>query len=116
LGVDGSKVSELARKAPSGRSLAVPLHVLGSLAYNGVPVDEALKSLNDRLEARASDAELEKLPAQAIAGKNRKPAVVGRELAATKRPGTAGPPTGVPANGGSGVAPSRPVTPPVGRP
>src|SRR5258708_2680850 len=30
-GVDGAKVSALAKKAPSGRSLAVPLFVLGSL-------------------------------------------------------------------------------------
>src|SRR4030095_6772548 len=30
-GVDGAKVSELAKTAPSGRSLAVPLYVIGSL-------------------------------------------------------------------------------------
>jgi hypothetical protein len=116
-GVDGAKVSELAKAAPSGRSLAVPLYVIGGLTDRGLPSDEALTRVKEQLAARASDVELEKLPSQVTAGKNRKPAVVGRDLAATKRPGTAGPPSGVPANGGSGVAPVRPpVQPPVSRP
>jgi hypothetical protein len=117
MGVDGAAVSAFAKDAPRDRSLAVPLYVIGSLIGRDLPRDEALKAVQKQLDARASDAELEKLPAQATAGKNRKPAVVGRELAATKRPGAAGPPSGVPANGGSGVAPVRPpVQPPVSRP
>lgn len=116
MGVDGAKVSALAKSAPSGRPLAVPLYVLGGLADRGLASDEALKRVTEQLKARASDSELEKLPAQAAEGRSRKPAVVGRDLAATKRPGTAGPPSGVPANGGSGVAPVRPVQPPVSRP
>jgi hypothetical protein len=116
MGVDGAKVSAFAKDAPRDRSLAVPLYVIASLIGRDLPRDEALKQVQKQLYARASDAELEKLPAQATAGKSRKPAVVGRELGATKQPGTAGPPSGVPANGGSGVAPVRPVTPPTGRP
>jgi hypothetical protein len=117
MGVDGAKVSELAKAAPSGRSLAVPLYVVGSLTERGLSSSEALTSVIEQLKARASDSELEKLPAQATAGKNRKPAAVGRDLSATKRPGAAGPPAGVPANGGSGVAPVRPpVEPPISRP
>jgi hypothetical protein len=111
MGVDGAKVSELAKDAPSGRSLAVPLYVLGGLTDRGLPSDEALKRVKEQLEARVSDAELEKLPARAAEGRSRKPAVVGRELGAAKRP------SGVPANGGSRVAPARPpLQPPVSRP
>jgi hypothetical protein len=111
MGVDGADVSAFAKDAPKSRPLTVALHVLGSLAQNGVPVGEARKSVQAALEARASDAELEKLPARAAEGRSRKPAVVGRELGAAKRP------SGVPANGGSGVAPVRPpVQPPGSRP
>jgi hypothetical protein len=127
MGVDGAAVAELARTAPSGRSLAVPLLVIGSLVDRGLPSDQALNRVRERMEARATDAELERLPGEAAAGR---PAVTGRELADTKRPdaatgrpGTAGPPPGVPANAGSGARPTsgqmptgskKPVTP--GRP
>ena len=123
-GVDGAKVSELAKSAPSGRSLAVPLYVIGSLIDRGLPSDAALTRVQERLQARATDVDLEhlpgELPAQAAAGQANKPAETGRDLAATKRPGSAagagqsggaagGPPAGVPANGGAGA---RPTTPP----
>jgi hypothetical protein len=119
-GVDGSKISEIARNAPKDRPLAVAFSVLSALANSGVPVAEAVKRVDAAMTARASDAELEKLSAaaQAAEAKSRKPAVVGRDLAQTKRPGGAsagGPPSGVPANGGAGVAPARPQ-PPVSRP
>ncbi len=58
MGVDGTSVSELARSGPSGRSLTVPLLVLGGLAERGLPSDEALAAVRDRLAARANDAEL----------------------------------------------------------
>jgi hypothetical protein len=120
MGASGADVSAIAKSAPRDRSLTVAFTVLTALSSH-VPVDEALKRVQEQLLARASDAEIEKLPAslpaQAAEGKGRKPAVVGRDLAATKRPGAAGPPSGVPANGGSGVAPVRPpVQPPAGRP
>src|SRR3954467_14628049 len=77
MGVDGKQVSELAKSAPSGRSLAVPLFVIGSLVDRGLPSDEALKRVQARLEARAADAEIERLPGelppQAVAGKAHKP-------------------------------------------
>jgi hypothetical protein len=121
-GVDGSKVSELAKTAQSGRSLAVPLYVIGSLMDRGLASDDALKRVEDRLKARASDQDLERmpgdLPPQAVAGRGNRPAETGRDLAATKRPGAAagagqngsagGPPAGVPANGGAGAKPSTP--------
>jgi hypothetical protein len=58
MGVDGAAVSELARSAPPGRSLTVPLLVLGSLAQRGLPSDQALAAVQDRLAARVPDAEL----------------------------------------------------------
>ena len=125
-GVDAAKVSELAKTAPSGRSLAVPLYVIGSLVDRGLPSDDALKRVEERLIARASDRDLERLPGdlppQAVSGRGNKPAETGRELAGTKRPGSAagagqngaggGPPAGVPANGGVGAGRGgKPTTP-----
>lgn len=124
-GVDAAKVSELAKTAPSGRSLAVPLYVIGTLVDRGLPSDDALKRVEERLAARASDQDLERmpgdLPPQAVAGRGNKPAETGRELAGTKRPGSAagagqsgsagGPPAGVPANGGARGRGAKPTTP-----
>ena len=105
-GVDGAQVSALAKSAPSGRSLAVPLYVIGSLMDRGLPSDAALQRVHDRLASKASDADLQKLPnelpAQAVAGKAHKPSSTGKDLAATKRPANAGGrPATVPANGGT---------------
>jgi hypothetical protein len=127
-GVDGAKVSELAKSAPSGRSLAVPLYVIGSLIDRGLPSDAAHQRVLERLQARAADREIEQLPSelpsQGAAGQGNKPTLTGRELAATKRAAGAGqsgsaggPPAGVPANGGAGARPAspgqsnKPVTP-----
>ena len=120
-GVDGAAVSALAKSAPSGRSLAVPLYVIGGLTDRGLPSEEALRRVQARLQARASDAELQampgELPPQAVAGQANRPAETGRDLAATKRPGAgaagpgvgaAGRPAGVPAPraAGTGQRPS----------
>lgn len=108
-GVDGAQVSALAKEAPSGRSLAVPLYVIGSLVDRGLPSDDALARVRDKLEARASDRELEDLPGSV--GRANQPAVTGQDLAATKRPATAGGPantgrpTTVPANAGKPASP-----------
>ena len=64
-GVAGADVSALAKTAPSGRSLAVPLFVIGSLIDRGLASDDALDRVNERLRARASDRDLEKLPGSA---------------------------------------------------
>jgi hypothetical protein len=112
-GVDGKKVSELAQKAPSGRSLAVPLFVIGSLMDRGLPSDAALERVQAKLAARATDRELEAMPGKPsdVGGK---PALTGQDLADTKKPAATatprgGPPAGVPGNGG------KKVTPPVGK-
>ena len=125
MGVDGAAVSELAKSAPSGRSLAVPLLVVGSLVDRGLPSYDALQRVLDRLQARAADAELEAMPGTVPAGK---PSVTGQDLAGQKRPEaagagrTGGPPTSVPGNAGAGARPTagqipagskRPPLPPV---
>lgn len=96
-GVDGAQVSALAKSAPSGRSLAVPLFVLGSLVDRGLPADAALARVIERLNARATDAELSRLPEQAAAGRARADAARGG--AAAGRPAGAGAAGGV-ARGG----------------
>jgi hypothetical protein len=115
-GVDGKSVSALAKSAPSGRSLAVPLHVLGSLVARGLPSDQALAAVVERLNARAEDAQLAQLPEQVGSHPTGKPDVTGPDLAGTKRPATAGGrPAGVPANGGARTVPATPNRP-AGRP
>jgi len=64
LGVQGAQVSALAREAPADRSLAVPLYVVGSLIDRGLPADAALERVQRRLLSRASDVDLERLPAE----------------------------------------------------
>ena len=65
-GVEGAAVSALAKDAPSGRSLAVPLYVIGGLVDRGLPSDDALARVLARLTARASDAEIQRLPGSCL--------------------------------------------------
>ena len=118
-GVDGASVSLLARTAPSGRSLAVPLFVISSLTDRGVPATEALQRVLTRLQQKASDADLETmpgdLPAQAAAardhGNDNNRGNRGNN-GVSGRPATAGPPAGVPANGGRKTNPGQSHRPP----
>ena len=121
-GVDGASVALLAKSAPHDRSLAVPLFVIGSLTDRGLPSDQALQRVLARLNARASDTDLERmpgeLPPQAIAGQANRPAETGRDFGqshkptTTGKPATAGPPAGVPANGGAKSNPGQSRRPP----
>ena len=121
-GVDASSVALLAKSAPRERSLAVPLFVIGSLTDRGLTAEQALQRVLARLNTRASDADLEsmpgELPAQAIAGQANRPAETGRDfgqshkLTTTGRPATAGPPAGVPGNGGAKSNPGQTHRPP----
>lgn len=121
-GIDGASVALLAKNAPSGRSLAVPLFVIGTLRDRGLSSGQALQRVLDRMNARASDADLERipgeLPAQAIAGQANRPAETGRDFGQSHRPttigrpATAGPPAGVPANGGAKSNPGQSRRPP----
>jgi hypothetical protein len=121
-GIDGAAVSSLAKSAPSGRSLAVPLFVIGVLAERGLSSSAALQRVLERLNARASDSDLEsmpgELPPQAIAGQANRPTLTGRDLGQSKRPAsagrpaTAGPPAGVPGNAGAKTNPGQSRRPP----
>ncbi len=112
-GVDGSTVSALAKAAPSGRSLAVPLAVIGALVSRGLPADNALEAVEQRLQAHSSDQQLAQLPDAAgqMLSRGMKPSEVGTALGSARSgmtvpasgvsvPAGAGPPAGVPANGG----------------
>ena len=58
MGVDPEAVSALAQAQTSGQSLAVPLLVLGGLVERGLPSDEALAAVRDRLASGVGDPEL----------------------------------------------------------
>jgi hypothetical protein len=117
-GVDAASVSALARTAPTSRSLAVPLFVIGSLTDRGVPAKDALQRVMASLQQKASDADLEglpgDLPGQASGGRGA--ANNGRGNSArggvSGRPATAGPPAGVPGNGGRKTNPGQSHRPP----
>jgi hypothetical protein len=132
-GVDGPALSEFAKSAPSGRSLAVPLFVIGGLLDRGLPSDDAILRVVARLRARASDRDLESMPSEVLPRSSNAnghgPAETGRSIDDAKQPGNGvglargrgvgGPPNGVPANGGSAATPGRgnkPPTPPGKKP
>jgi hypothetical protein len=110
-GVEELSVSLLARRVPSGRSLAVPLFVIGSLTDHGLSSSDALQRVLARINARATDADLERmpgeLPPQAVAGQSNRPGITGRDFGQSHKPAsagppaTAGPPAGVPGNAGA---------------
>jgi hypothetical protein len=120
-GVQGSDVARLAQSAPSGRSLAVPLYVIGSLVSRGLPSDQALQRVQTKLAARASDADIEASGRASVAssqnqtnqGRGRAAAAgrVGGQHGASS--GAHGPPAGIPGNAGSH---GRPNTAGHGRP
>jgi hypothetical protein len=135
-GIDAEKVGEIARSASSGRSLTVPLYVVGGLVDRGISSDDAIKRVADGLRARASDRDLERMPSElppgAAHGQGNRPAETGRAIAETKRPGNSagagqgngagGRPSGVPGNGGARAKPTtpgrggKPETPPGKKP
>jgi hypothetical protein len=102
-GVDGSKVSDFAKTAPSGRSLAVPLYVTGSLMDRGLKSDAALARVHTRLMQKATDRQLT-AEANATASEKR-PATANKEGGQAHRPATAG------AMNRPGATPALPATP-----
>lgn len=107
-GADGAAVSALARSAPSGRSLAVPLYVLSGLMDRGLPSDQALARVQAGLAARLSDRQLES-GAEHAANAPGRPETTGRDLAATHQPVSTGRPGTLPANGGAATRPTMPA-------
>jgi hypothetical protein len=109
-GVDGASVTDMAKSAASGRSLAVPLFVLSSLMDRGLSSDKALAQVWADLDARASDEQMQRRagPAKADRGQAARPV---------------NPPLSTPGAGRIAVpavrgidAPETPVDRPAGRP
>lgn len=108
-GVKGPDVAKLAQSAPSGRSLAVPLYVIGSLVGRGLPSDQALQRVQSKLIARASDADIEasgrdnaaatQSPSNQGHGRGAAAGQAGGATATGR--GAHGPPSGVPGNSGA---------------
>src|SRR5882724_637089 len=85
-GVDGRAVSDFARSAPSSRSLAVPLLIISSLVDRGLPADNALRQVLARVEARASDQQLERLAdARSVIGNQTPASLNATDIAASRR-------------------------------
>lgn len=119
-GVSGADVSRLAQSAPSGRSLAVPLYVIGSLVSRGLPSDEALRRVQSKLAARASDADVEAVGRDVATSHGASDEAHGRGIGAGQSEGVGhGPPAGVPGNAGargrSGKPPGVTPGPPAGK-
>lgn len=54
-GLTAEQISTLAKDAPADRSLAVSFNTLNKLAARGQPIDQALASVQAKLEAKATD-------------------------------------------------------------
>jgi hypothetical protein len=116
-GVEGAGVSRLARTAPKGRSLTIPLFVIGSLTDRGLPSEQALARVLARLESNASDAELERMPGDlppqsagrgnAFGRDKARPDRAARKPQAAGRPASTPKPAAVPGNGGKRVNPGQ---------
>lgn len=117
LGVSGADISAIAKETPSGRSLTVPLAVLGALVGRGLPADDAVAAVQQRLAARVTDGELVEMPGEAgrLLAEGMRPTEVGLALASGKA-GFAvppyGAPSGVPTNTGRPADRPQPPTPP----
>jgi hypothetical protein len=64
-GVTAAQISALAKQAPADRSLAVAFTTLNKLAARGDPIDQALASVQAKLEAKATDDAIATLAAEA---------------------------------------------------
>ena len=84
MGADPHMIAELARTQPSGRSLAVPMMVMGGLFQAGHPSMDALTAVQERLAAGIDDPGLlRELPEFAQGqGRGMRPADVGPAHAA----------------------------------
>ena len=118
-GVKGLDVAKLAQSAPSGRSLAVPLYVIGSMVSRGLPSDQALQRVQVKLAARASDADIEGSgrdnvgSSESHANEGRSNSGRGNAAGAGQSgsqgeagSGAHGPPSGVPGNAGNHERPN----------
>jgi hypothetical protein len=66
-GLTAAQISALAKEAPADRSLAVSFNTLNKLAARGQPIDQALASVQAKLEAKATDDAIATLAGDAAA-------------------------------------------------
>lgn len=86
-GVDAQAVRDFARSTPLSRSLALPLLVVSSLVDRGLPADNAVRQVLARLEARASDQQLERLAdVRSVIGNQAPASLSAADMAALRRP------------------------------
>lgn len=64
-GLTSTQISALAKQAPADRSLVVAFTTLNKLAARGQPIDQALASVQAKLEAKATDDAIATLTADA---------------------------------------------------
>ena len=86
-GVDGSQVSALAKSAPSGRSLAVPLYVTSHMMDHGVKASAALARVHARLLQKATDRQL--IAEENATASDNRPSTANKEGGLAHRPATA---------------------------
>jgi hypothetical protein len=101
-GVDGAKVSAMAKAAPSGRSLTVPMYVIGTLMDRGLKTDAAFSRISARLTQKATDSQLT-AEANATASEH-------RPATANQAGGIAHRPVAAPGTGMRPATPGRPTT------
>lgn len=111
-GVDGASISALAKSAPSGRSLAVPLSVMSGLVARGLPSDSALARVQAKLQAKTPDQAMMREAGKANAAHGQSatahgmPENPGQASGQSHRPAAAGRPATVPTNPGTTYRPS----------
>ena len=110
-GVSDVEVSDLAKSAPSGRSLEVPMFVISSLVDRGLPSDQAIAMIQARLQAHTSDADLGALAQPRAPLGEGIPAAAGGDLTGVRSPSAVGPPTSGPVNAGRRGKPETPGKP-----
>ena len=93
--------------------MAVPLFVIGGLVERGLPADEALARVRERLLARVPDTELERMPNEVTRGRPEGVGPGARPVPVDRPTGTGRPPN-VPATGGRPTIPPIPTRPPAG--
>jgi hypothetical protein len=69
-GVTAAQITALAKQAPADRSLSVAFATLNKLAARGDPIDQALSSVQAKLDAKATDDAIATLAADAASGAN----------------------------------------------
>jgi pilus assembly protein FimV len=137
-GLTAAQISALAKEAPADRSLVVSFNTLNKLAARGQPIDQALASVQAKLEAKATDDAIATLAGDAVSpaaapapsdAAAASPANAAKDSAASSAPKTAPAPTpaGVkaapkPGDDSAKAAPKKPAAdsakakPPVGKP